>query len=190
MTRSNILFSDTTKLVDVLTTNYRLLDVFPCFGMGLGFGDRTVKQVCDEKGIPITIFLLVCNVYTFEDYIPDEQTIEQIQIPDLLDFSLASNKDYREVNRIKLFDRTIELTENCPEVFRNAVAEFRKQYEQILFAYFEYDEQVNFPYIRALARGEEPKNASMPIVMKNKEEVRVAFSDLQNLLIKHQGMFC
>jgi regulator of cell morphogenesis and NO signaling len=172
-------------LAEIITANVRLLDVLPCFGIGLGFGESTVKQVCDENGVSVKMFLLVCNVYAFEDYLPDAHTIEQIQITDILAYFSASYNAYRKIQRPKIIYPIIELTKTSSEQFRSTVSEFCKRYDDIILGALNYEEQVNFPYIQALLNGENPKKETTPYEEVSEGEQWIALSDLQNMLIKH-----
>ncbi len=42
-----------TQLVDAIHHNYLLLPILNRFDIHLGFGNRTVKQICDEKQVKL-----------------------------------------------------------------------------------------------------------------------------------------
>ena len=41
-------YKPTDKMIDLISDNYSLLQVMSRFGLSLGFGDKTVKEVCTE----------------------------------------------------------------------------------------------------------------------------------------------
>ena len=43
--------SPAMKMADLLDVNFSILGVFSRFGMSYGFGEATVKEVCDGMGI-------------------------------------------------------------------------------------------------------------------------------------------
>ena len=45
---------------DLIQANYRLLRVLPRFGIHLGFGDKSVAEVCRAQGVSMELFLLFC----------------------------------------------------------------------------------------------------------------------------------
>jgi len=94
---NHALFSENTKMADVILANSRLLYVLPYFEMNLGFGEKTVKQVCSGKNISAPLFLLVCNIYTFDDYCPDSRDLKQIPVEGIIKYLRNSHKDYLEV---------------------------------------------------------------------------------------------
>ena len=63
-----LLFSGGMKMSDLIQANYRLLRVLPRFGIHLGFGDKSVAEVCRAQGVSMELFLLVCNISTFDDF--------------------------------------------------------------------------------------------------------------------------
>ena len=49
------------KMSDLICDNYSLLQVMSRFGLSLGFGDKTVKEVCQMNGVDYRTFLTVVN---------------------------------------------------------------------------------------------------------------------------------
>ncbi len=43
-------YSATDRMSDLICENYNLLLVMSRFGLSLGFGDKTVEQVCEQQG--------------------------------------------------------------------------------------------------------------------------------------------
>ena len=58
----------TDKMSDLICDNYSLLMVMSRFGLSLGFGDRTVKDVCQAQGVDYKTFLAVANFISEEQY--------------------------------------------------------------------------------------------------------------------------
>lgn len=46
---------------DLICENYALLQVLSRFGVALGFGDKSVKEVCEQNGVDCDTFLIVVN---------------------------------------------------------------------------------------------------------------------------------
>ena len=61
-------------MADVVAANHTLILAMPRFGIPLGFGDRSVQEICEQYGLPVDFVLLIFNVYTFDDYLPDGAT--------------------------------------------------------------------------------------------------------------------
>jgi regulator of cell morphogenesis and NO signaling len=54
-------YKPTDKMIDLISDNYSLLQVMSRFGLSLGFGDKTVKEVCELNGVDCRTFLIVVN---------------------------------------------------------------------------------------------------------------------------------
>ncbi len=58
----------TDKLRNLIEENSDLMMVAARFGISLGFGDKTVKEVCAEDGVDERTFLSVCNLVDNRPY--------------------------------------------------------------------------------------------------------------------------
>ena len=58
----NKLFSERMKMAELVAANNNIILLLPRFGIRLGFGDCTVREVCAEYGIATDFFLLICNI--------------------------------------------------------------------------------------------------------------------------------
>lgn len=84
------------KMADMIATNYDLILMLPRFGIPLGFGDKSVKEVCRERGVDENFFLTVCNIYSFDDYTPDDEEMARIDCRLVAEHLQASHRYYTE----------------------------------------------------------------------------------------------
>ena len=68
-----MLFNSKMKLADVVVANYNLVLILQRFNIELGFGEKTVAEICKQYGIDTNFFLLICNVYTTANYLPTKE---------------------------------------------------------------------------------------------------------------------
>ena len=83
-------FSDNTKMADMVLGNPQLLLMFPRFGMDLGFGDRSVGEVCAMNNVSTPFFLMVCNIYSNDDYSPTPEDVANVDLKALISYLLES----------------------------------------------------------------------------------------------------
>lgn len=57
-------YKSTDKMIDLISDDYSLLQVMSRFGLSLGFGDKTVKEVCEQNSVDCQTFLIVVNFIT------------------------------------------------------------------------------------------------------------------------------
>ncbi len=59
-------YKPTDKMSDLISNNYDLLLLMSRFGLSLGFGDKSVKEVCQTQGVDTYTFLAVANFMSEE----------------------------------------------------------------------------------------------------------------------------
>ena len=80
----------------MITCNPTLVLLMPRLGISFGFGDKTVAEVCKTYGLPLDFVLLVCNLYTTGEPLPDEQGIASLDMRLLVPYLQASHRYYTE----------------------------------------------------------------------------------------------
>ena len=121
------------KMADVIHLNYLLLPVINRFGIQLGFGDATVKEVCLKKEININFFLNIVNSYHDKNFFPEA---------DLQTFSIKLIVDYlRKAHNNYLIDSIPQIEELINILIRDST--FQKQDLLLLKNFFnEYKKEI------------------------------------------------
>ena len=184
------LFSENTKMADMILANSRLLYVLPYFEINLGFGEKTVKQVCSEKSISSPLLLLVCNIYTFDDYCPDNQYLKQISVEGIIQYLKNSHKDYLEVRMPQIIENILSLANICRLKNGTILNSFCEKYKQEVIAHFKYEEEVAFPYIIQLLNGIKSDNYKIKEYESNHSDIDAALNDLKNIILKYLPQDC
>ena len=83
-------YEPTDKLINVISDNYSVLQSLGAFGINLGFGDKTVEEVCNDEKVDTYTFLAVVN-FTVNGYkIFDDAA--SISVPTLIHYLKASHE--------------------------------------------------------------------------------------------------
>ena len=77
------------QMISLIRDNYNILQSLGSFGLSLGFGDKTVRQVCDEQKVDCYTFLAVVN-FTINGYI-DVDNEDKLSLSTLLHYLKASH---------------------------------------------------------------------------------------------------
>ena len=88
------LFSSDSRLSDLITAHSSLLSLLTRLGISLGFGDRSITDVCESSNVDTDFFLLICNVYTFNNYVPSTAAILGTNMTGLVPYLEKSHKYY------------------------------------------------------------------------------------------------
>lgn len=164
-------------MADVILTDYRLLNLLPRFGMRLGFGEKSVGEVCAKYGVDERFFLLICNIYSSDHYIPSNDELQGVALGPMIDY-LKKSHEYYLGNRIAAIEQKLAKT-GYP-----LICQFFAGYKQEVLNHFAYEEQSVFPSIAALGRGE---SAAVPIEVyeQNHDNIDEKLSDLKNIIVKY-----
>ncbi len=177
------LFSENTKMADALLTRGCLLYVLPCFGIEPGFGEKTIGQICAERGLSVPLVLLVCNLYTFDDYIPEAAMLSGVPIEGIVAWLESSHRDYLEVRVPRITAAVLELPGG------GMLASFCEKYRAEVVAHFRYEEEVVFPYIQKLLEGERP-SYRISEYAGHHSDIDGALEDLKNIIVKYLPREC
>ena len=180
-----LLFSPNMKLADLISANYKLLLVFDRFNIHLGFGDKSVKDICSQYNIPVSLFLIVCNVYTFEDYLPEDDELQSFKVDSLIDYLNHSHRYYVE-ECLPAISQKLDVVSRSQDTKPGTVLQkFYKVYEDEVINHFIYEEEVVFPYIRQVSGGKSSDNYNIEQFEKNHSDIDEKLNDLKNIIIKY-----
>lgn len=144
------LFSVKMKLADIIAANRDIILMLPRFGIKLGFGDLSVRDICKMYNISEDLFLMVCNIYTFDDYQPDSEEMDAIEVSAMIKYLISSHRYYLN-ERIPHLERHLN---NIAEVSGNRISPILKKYfsdyKVEVSEHFKHEEQFLFPHLSKL----------------------------------------
>ncbi|MDR2129675.1 MAG: hemerythrin domain-containing protein [Odoribacteraceae bacterium] len=181
----HLLFSGKQKLSDLIHANYKLLMVLPRFNIKLGFEDQKVNEVCARYDISLHLFLMVCNVCTFEAYIPDKKETEQVDINGLILYLIRSHQDYRSYRIPVIKEQLNRLLGYYNAQEGKSVRQFFDGYSAEVINHLHYEEHTVFSYIYNLKRGIKSGQYHIKQFEKNHSNIEEKLHDLKNIIIKY-----
>lgn len=176
------IFTAKDNVIDLITEDYNILPVLSRFSIPLGFGNKTIEDVCNNAGININVFLLVIN-YILSGNL-DKSNLRHISATDLVDF-LHNSHDYFLLYKFPHIRQNLlnALDDSYSDV-NPMITRFFDEYVSQAYEHFEYEERVVFPYIRNLSTGEK-SNYSIEEFKKHHDELGEKLSDLKNVILRY-----
>ena len=176
------------KMADAINQYHSLLTVLPRLGIPLGFGEKSIGQLCAEHRVSEPLFMLISRVYCQDDYFPTANELQQCPMADILQYLVSSHKDYLE-NKLPHIKHHLNILlepmdKKYSTLISNFYAEFRKEMEK----HFQYEEEVIFPYLRQILSEQEATESAT--YQKNTfhqqhDDIEDTLNDLSNLLLKY-----
>lgn len=184
------------KMADVLHSNYLLLPVLSRFDIKLGFGEKTVKDICTEKNIDIPFFVAMLNTFSNENYFPEED-IHTFNVLAIVQYLRKTHRYYIDtlVPTIEHLIDTLVQSSSKHNRSLKSVKKYFREYKKELIEHLEQEDTVTFPYIEYIYHtyhrtGEkQPRLPKMKYsMMRFKREhtnIDEKLLDLKNILIKY-----
>ena len=178
--------SPAMKMADLLDVNFSILGVFSRFGMSYGFGEATVKEVCDGMGIDPETFLIICKVYAFDGYRPSREQMEGACLEDIVRYLRLSHTYYLETMVPALAAAIEEMIAPCDDMHKKVIRKFFGDYKEELERHFDYEEKTVFPYVEAMIDSREREPYTIGEYEKNHSNVEEKLDDLKKLVTMYQ----
>lgn len=180
-------YKTTDKVSYVLANDYRLLQVMSRFGISFGFGEKSIKEICQQKDVDADTFIAVIN------YVKDGAKNSPIVLGDL---SVRSLLDYLRQTHTYFLDyqfptmrRNMLNAIDCS--VKNEVAflvlKFFDSYVEEVRKHMEYEEKVTFSYVEKLLSGDNAVLADNAnhLLSKHHESIDRKLRELKNLFIQY-----
>lgn len=175
-------FTETVCMVDLIQANFNILPLLSRFSIPLGFGNSTIGEVCERRGIDTSTFLLIVN-FTLTGKI-DHSVISPTAALGIVDF-LHNSHDYFLGYKFPHIRANLlaALDENHIDINPAIIQYFDSYIEQVKI-HFDYEEKTVFPYIRKLVSNEK-SDYNISIFRKHHDEISEKLSDLKNVILKY-----
>jgi regulator of cell morphogenesis and NO signaling len=136
------------KMADILLRNYALLPVISRFNINLGFGEKTVAEVCDDYKVNLDFFLEITNSFIDEDYIPQKE-LHTFPVSLLVDYLRKTHQYYLE-EKIPEIGEMITMLVRSSKLNRNKfelISDFFHEYRNELINHIDHEENKVQPYV-------------------------------------------
>lgn len=176
------MYEASDKMISLIRDNYNLLQSLGSFGISLGFGDKTVKQVCDDQNVDTNTFLAVVN-FTINGY-REMEDVSRLSVPTLLQYLKASH-DYFIGFQLPFIRKELvdALDEN--DNLARLILKLYDEYSRSVTQHMKYEEKTVFPYVESLIAGKPMANYAIDMYSKHHGQESMKLRELKNIIIKY-----
>lgn len=172
------------KMIDLISDNYNLLQVMSRFGLSLGFGDKTVEEVCEMNGVHCPTFLTVVN-FIVEGFSRMDENGENISIPALIDYLRQAHAYFLDFCLPGIRRKLIYAIDCSENEIAFLILKFFDEYTNEVRKHMEYEERTVFKYVGALLNNEPPRNYQISTFSKHHDQISEKLTELKNIIIKY-----
>lgn len=174
-------YKPTDKMCDLVKDNNRLILVMGRFGISLGFGEKSVREVCRLHHVNENTFLEVAN------FVSDKScNYESISLPSLIGYLKQAHEYYLDFNLPNIRRKLIEAID-CSgkderamlilKLYDEYVAEVRK--------HMEYEKEVVFSYVEQLSEGFLNRDFSIAAFVGKHAPIGEKLQELKDLILHY-----
>jgi regulator of cell morphogenesis and NO signaling len=186
------------KMAAVIHLNYHLLPLISRFGIMLGFGDKSVEQVCKAYHLDVDFFLEILNSYHDKNYFPQKH-LQEFPMKFIIDYLRKSHEYYLQV-KIPTIEALLQqlssLGNEANQRSLKLIDKFFIEYKHELAAHIRHEEDNVYPYVFSVEDAYRARKATPALVKQIRaysigdyesehDNVEDELYDLKNILIKY-----
>jgi regulator of cell morphogenesis and NO signaling len=174
------------KLFEMICSDYQLLNIISRFGMNLGFGEKSIEEICEENNIDCNTFLAIIN-FTKNNG-ENIWHLNEISLQTLCDYLKQSHSYYLDFLLPTIRRKLIEAIGALPEnEVASLILKFYDEYCLEVKKHLKTEDKEIFPYVEKLIRGEiiPANNYTEDITALHRRPLDQKLSELKKLIIKY-----
>lgn len=176
------MYEASDKMISLIRDNYNLLQSLGSFGISLGFGDTTVKQVCDDQNVDTNTFLAVVN-FTINGY-REMDDVSRLSVPTLLQYLKASHDYFLGFQLPFIRKELVDALDENDNLAR-LILKLYDEYSRSVTLHMKYEEKTVFPYVESLLAGKPMANYAIDMYSKHHGQESSKLRELKSIIIKY-----
>jgi regulator of cell morphogenesis and NO signaling len=171
----------TDKMRDLVKDNSALILVMGRFGISLGFGDKSVREVCRMHHVNENTFLEVVNFVSSKDY-----NYESVSLPSLIGYLKQAHDYYLDFNLPNIRRKLIEAIDcSGTDELAMLILKFYDEYVTEVRKHMEYENDVVFSYVEQLSQGFLNRNFTISNFAGKHTPIGYKLKELKDIIIRY-----
>lgn len=180
--KNHKMYEASDEMISLISDNYNLLQSLGRFGINLGFGDKTVAEVCEEQNVDTYTFLAIVN-FTINGS-RDIEYVDRLSIPTLLHYLHSCHEYYLNFQLPFIRNELVDALDEHDNLAR-LILKLYDEYARSIQQHMKYEEKMVFPYVEALLNGEPKSDFSIETYSRHHGQTDVKLRELKNIIIKY-----
>lgn len=170
------------RLSALIDDNPALLMAMSRFGISLGFGDKSVEQICAEQQVDCDTFLAVANFISFNDC-----RHEKVSLSSLISYLDNAHQYFLDFCLPAIRRKLIDAIGLAPsDDLSMLILKFYDEYVEEVRRHMEYESRHVFEYVRKLLAGQRRDTSfSIKIFASHHHSIHDKLRELKDILIRY-----
>ena len=174
-------YKPTDKMRDLVKDNNGLILLMGRFGISLGFGDKSVREVCRMHNVNESTFLEVANFVSDKNY-----NCELISLPSLIGYLKQAHEYYLDFNLPNIRRKLIEAIDcSGKDELAMLILKFYDEYVSEVRKHMEYENEVVFSYVEQLSEGFLNRNFNISTFAGKHAPIGCKLKELKDIIIRY-----
>ena len=170
------------KMISLISDNYEILQSIGRFGINLGFGDKTVKEVCEAQNVDTNTFLFIVN-FTVNNS-NDWDDLDKLSIPTLLQYLKSSHVYYLDYELPTIRKELIAAVDPNDNLAKLIIKLF-DEYAKTIAKHMSYEEKTVFSYVEVLLNGKTTDDYNIETFSKHHRQTEEQLGEIKDIIVKY-----
>ncbi|MDR1357043.1 MAG: helix-turn-helix transcriptional regulator [Tannerellaceae bacterium] len=181
------------QMSEVVEEHPSLIPIINRFGIRLGLGDKSVREICGEHSLDADFLLAVINTFLNEEYFP-EKKLRTFHTSQIIDYLVKTNNYYLRFQLPNIehhLTSFISMNTSGNQTLA-PIGKFFSSFKSELVARIEKDDREWFPYCLALSEklqdrisGTDSRPLSLHPGKHSEDAIEELLADLKRIIVKH-----
>lgn len=175
------IYHATDTMRSLIMDNSQLLMVINRFGISLGFGEKSVKEICEEQSVDSDTFLAVANFISGH-----AESSENLSIPSLINYLKRAHTFFLDYNLPTIRRRLIDSIDYSDLTgMAQLIIKFYDEYVAEVRRHMEYEDNVVFSYVEGLLEGRLCDSYTIQSFADKHNHIEPKLNELKNIIINY-----
>ena len=182
----NNIFTANDKMSHIIDCDHSLLLVISRFDISLGFGDKTVKDICKANGIDINSFLAIVN-FLSEDRHDLSNKYESIELESIIRYLKNAHNYFINYKLPSIRSKLLQVVDSSLEnaSFKEIFLRFFDDYFAEVKKHMDYENKIVFSYVTDLFNGKKNPQYNISVFEQKHDQIDSKMIELKNILLKY-----
>jgi regulator of cell morphogenesis and NO signaling len=179
-----VTYKPADKMSILTASHYKILLVLCRFGISLGFGEKSIDEVCKENSVDTATFLSIVDLILDKNNKLDVNEI-QCDANEIVIYLQNSHSFFLDFRFKTIRQELSQILKNDNNELSKAVLFYFDEYITEVRKHMEYEEKTFFPYIWQLLENKRNKTYSVETFVKQHNQIEERLKEFKWLIIKY-----
>ncbi len=178
-------YKDSDHMCDVICDEPSLLQMLSRFGIPLGVGDQTVRQVCEGHGVDTATFLSVAN-FIKRGARGAADSIDKVSVACLTEYLKQAHTYFLDFQLPAIRRKLLEALDcSQPGEVSYLILKFYDDYMGEVRKHMQHENRKVFGYVEQLLQGRRTGEYTISQFARGHNSIDVKLQELKNIIIKY-----